>query len=522
MTDNRTQFFDVPEKILMELQNHQIALMSSKKATREAPAFTWVVILLVMLLSLMPGAERSARMANGITEISRNKLVLTTPPDSRISGSLRYALSFPFQADVTTAGLMVMRMIEETPNYGFLDGSDVVLFDELTQDSPKSIFAASRNEIDKAKPGIPQRLFLKSPLIGGFVPRRALTVNGAPHPHAGTGFGVGQAHWFRFADDRFTWRDPERRDMNEVYQLAYDGKTFASRRSSVRTQNGDDPLRIADSGWSILVTGISSAIPDGDDLLLPALGARLDRKGVGVGVVRWARTQETWQPVAYDPVVTTEDSVPLGPNPMERCPWMEPTLARDRDGSLLFSARGADAFSKPGVKNPELGYTLRLWRSARPRDWKQVLDAPKARLNSPVSINVAADGTAYLVSNPYHPAFIPETQETGRGREKLVVWPLTEDRNSVEPFRLIRDCLVDFGKPPTGAEAEKWMADHPNGLTVRFRDGWHHILCYRICHSPRYRASGVPPSLHSGSYIEEVRSRGPVQPIWRFAKESLH
>ena len=235
--------------------------------------------------------------------------------------------------------------------------------------------------------------------------------------------------------------------------------------------------------------------------------------------MRWARSQKIWRPVAYDPVATTEDPVPMGPNPMERCPWMEPTLARDSDRRLLFSARGADAFSKPGAKAPELGYTLRVWRSARVGEWKPILDEPKARLNSPVSINVAADGTAYLVSNPYDPTFIPETQKTGRGREKLVVWPLTGDRTGIEPPLLIRDCLAEFGKPPSGAEDEKWMADHPNGLTVRLKDGWHHILSYRICHSPRYRASGMPPSPHSGSYIEEVRSRGPVEPVWQFATE---
>ena len=164
----------------MELQGHQIALNDSlrrKKVTRDTRVLAWIVISLALLVALMPGAERSAPLTNGIADISRNKLVLTTPPDRRLSGSLRYALAFPFQADANTAGLMVMRMIEETPNYGFLDGSDVVLFDDLTQDSRKSIFAASRNEIEKGKTRIPQRLFLKSPLIGGFVPRGALKLS---------------------------------------------------------------------------------------------------------------------------------------------------------------------------------------------------------------------------------------------------------------------------------------------------------------------------------------------------------
>ena len=191
------------------------------KAAIGAQRISLVALLTGFLMSPWQQAEPVTLPGKGIKEISRSKLVLTTPPDRPSFGSLRYALSFPFQAGPTTIGLMVMRMVEETTNYGFLDGSDVILLDELKPPAQNNIFAASRNEIEKGKAGAPPRLFLKSPLIGGFVPREALRVNGTPHPHAGTGFGVSQAHWFRFADDRFTWRDPERRDMNEVYPVSY-------------------------------------------------------------------------------------------------------------------------------------------------------------------------------------------------------------------------------------------------------------------------------------------------------------
>ena len=302
--------------------------------------------------------------------------------------------------------------------------------------------------------------------------------------------------------------------MNEVYQLAYGGKAFSSRRTEVRAQNADDPLKIGDTGWSILVTGISNAIPDGDDLLLATTAARIDRTAVGVGVVRWACHEGIWQPVEYDPVVTITNSVPSGPNPMEQCPWMEPSLARDTDGSLLFSARG----------NGRLSYTMAVWHSANGGGWKQVLDLPDARMNSPVTVNVAADGSAYLVASPFDRAFIPETAKTGRGRERLVVWPLTVERRGVDAPLLVRNCLADFGEPPLKdvEVLEKWMADHANGVTVRLGDGrWRHVLAYRVCHSPPYTAHGTPPSLHSGSYIEEVISRGPARPVWRFGKEGL-
>ncbi|MEO8659151.1 MAG: hypothetical protein ABI693_11815, partial [Bryobacteraceae bacterium] len=324
-------------------------------------------------------------LSDGITGVTRNLLVLTSPPDRPPEGTLRYALAFPFQADSRTMGVMVMRMTEETPNYGFLDGSDVVLIDDFQK--PGRTFAASRNETTDG------RLFMKSPMLGGFVPRGALRADATPHPHAGTGFGIGQAHWFPFPDRRFSWRDPARQDMNEVYQLSYDGQSFKAVRNDVRAQNGDDPLRIGKSGWTVLVSGIKNAIPDGHDLLLSALAAREDRSAVAVGVIRWARQSGFWKPIDFDPVVTTPGPVPKGPNPMERCPWMEPSVDRDADGRLLFSARGMDVPKGPG-------YTLRLWRTDGQGGWRQLLDEPKARLNSPVTVNVAPNGSAYIVSNP--------------------------------------------------------------------------------------------------------------------------
>lgn len=463
-------------------------------------------------------AENDLSCPSEILAVSRGKLVLTAPPDRSLHGSLRYALAFPFQAGPRTVGLMAMRMIEKTRNYGFLDGSDVILLDELKPPQPDRIFAATRNEIEKEQPGETPHLLMKSPLIGGFVPRGALRADGVPHPHAGTGFGVGQAHRLTFTDGRFSWGDPERKDMNEVYQLAYDGRTFTTRRTEVRTQNAEDPLRIADTGWSLLVTGITNAIPDDDDLLLAATVFQGDGAAVGVGVMRWARRQDTWRPVGYDPVVTVESPVSQAPNRMERCPWMEPSLARDADGSLLFSARGADTRDGQG----ESGFLLRVWRSVKAGQWTPIVDQPRARLNSPATVNMAADGSAYLVSNPYDATFIPETARKGRGREKLVLWPLNGERTGVERPLPIRDCQAEFGEPPASAVPqagvpEKWMADHANGMTVRLKDGqWCHLLAYRICHSPLYDSHGTPPSPRSGCYIEEVTSRGPAHPAWSF------
>ncbi len=484
----------------------------------EMPRILLVAALYICVTAhSMRSSAQEAAPPTGIASVSRGKLVLTIPPDRPSHGSLRYSLAFPFQTGPRTAGLMVLRMTEETRNYGFLDGSDIVLLDELNPPRPEQIFAANRTEVVKGPPGASPRLFLKSPLGGGFVPCRALRADGTAHPHAGTGFGLGPAHWFTFSDDRFSWGDPNRKDMNEIYQLAYDGKRFTSRLSGVWDQNGKDRLLIGDTGWSILTYGLSNAIPDGDDLLLPIVAARLDETALATGIIRWVRRNSAWQPVGFDPVAIDKRPVPKGPNPGERVAWAEPSLARAGDGSLLFSVRGADTFGKKG--HDASGYRVQVWRSAEAGKWDLVLDIPKTRLNSPVTVNAAADGSAYLVSNPYNPMFIPETSHTGRGREKLVLWPLTKDCTGLQSPIVIQDCLANFGKPPGSDKgAEKWMADHPNGMTVRLKDGrWHHLLVYRVCHSPRYQPSLSAPSSHSGCYIEEVISQGPARPQWRFA-----
>src|SRR5262245_59697111 len=119
------------------------------QARRLLPA----TVFLTWLLALQGhGDEPSGSQQTGITDVSHGKLILTTPPDRSSFGSLRYALAFPFQADPNTVGLMVMRMIEETSSYGFLDGSDIILINELGPPRREQIFAASRNEVQPPQP----------------------------------------------------------------------------------------------------------------------------------------------------------------------------------------------------------------------------------------------------------------------------------------------------------------------------------------------------------------------------------
>lgn len=501
-----------------------------------------------------------------------------TPATTRSSAgatcgaSLRYALPFPFQCGPTTMGLLVMRMVEGTPNYGYLDGSDVVLVDSL-RDERCRIFPATRNEELGRNGGV--QLNLKSPLIGGFVPIGAQAVNGTPHPHAGTGFAVCQAHIFpSFEQGGFSWRDPQREDLNETYALSFDGTTFKTERVATFTQQPGRPLELGDTGWALLVSGITNAIPDGNDLLFPVPAVRIDRTATAVGVARWARVAgSAWTAVDFEPVATSEGDQTAGCGPgtrrsIEACPWMEPSLVRDASGHLLFSARGADAFEAADNRS---GFCVQVWRgkpvgrSQRCR-WTVALLQHDVGHNSPVTIN-STGNIAYLVSSPYNRDLLPESDATGRGREKLVMWPLEHQRERAageanEPSStqqtsgdeqwfnlrdpvLVRDCLQSFGQPPQfpkrcGAAQvvgddgkadppEKWMVDHANGVVCRLANGWRAVLAYRICHSPRYRPSSVrEPSEHSGAYVVDTGlvgsaiegDYGGLTP-WRFAADGL-
>ncbi len=65
-------------------------------------------------------------------------------------------------------------------------------------------------------------------------------------------------------------------------------------------RNADNALPIGASGWSILVTGLGNAIPEGDDLLMATLAARMDRGGVAAGTVYPER--------AVDSCLTTQNA----------------------------------------------------------------------------------------------------------------------------------------------------------------------------------------------------------------------
>ncbi len=448
-----------------------------------------------------------------ITGVTRQSAALIAPPHRPEEKNLRYGLGFLFQVAPRKAGVFVNLELTGTTAYGFLNGNDVVLFDDLATISSGQFFPATRNEYPETN-----TLLLKSPMVGGFIPLQAKNKTNSLHPHVGTGFGIAQAHRFPLNDaGEFSWVDPDRRDLLEVFQLSWDGRQFDVRRSGTFTQGSDSPLRIKNTPWFIYSHGMTNAVPDGDDLLLPVAAANIDSALTAVGVARWRSLNGVWMPVAFD-LVAEGGSPEPGPNLVERSLWWEPSLVRDAAGNLLFCARGQDEGYTPD--KIAMGNLVRVWQSGdQGKTWRVLLTAPNIRNLAPVTVNCAADGTLYIVSNPFIPNFTP-TPKTGRGRNTLCLWPLNPVRTGLETPLLIRDAVAEFGPPPASCDLERpetWMLDHPTAATVQLADDrWHNLLAYRVKHSPLWAAAATQPAPQTGCYLEEIFSSGPAVQAWEF------
>ena len=452
---------------------------------------------LPFLLTVLAACLLAPAATAEITGVTASAVDLVSPPDSTEDQVLSYGLGFPFQVSPGRAAVFCNVRVEGVAVGDYENGTDVIVFDALATIDAANAVAISRNE-RRTNPDGNERLVVKFPVIGGFVPVGALRQDGSPHPHAGTGFGICQAISFPVDDTgHFNWKT-ERIHRCEVHQFSYDGKRFGA----VRSASGLEQLHplVGDSVWQIITPGITNAILDGDDMLHASMAS--DRSTSVSGVVRWARAEGAWEPVEFSPVTPPGEA------------WAEASLVRDTDGALLFSARGSGGdrltevrvwrrydegpqwrlvFSTPDVRV--------LHKEDGGPEWRQAVRALKAHSPGPMSINRAADGTSYIAANLL-----------GSGRETLCIWPLNAERTALKEPVTGRAAREEFGAAPGKS---RWMVDHPSGAVVRLSDGrWHAVLAYRILGQAEHRGAG--PATQTGCYIEEVISSGPAIPAWRF------
>jgi hypothetical protein len=409
--------------------------------------------------------------------------MLRDPVEEAPAQVLKYGLGFLFQVAPRQAVVLCNVRSVGTGHWDFEEGTDAIVFDDLATIAQQKAVVVARSTQDTNPQTGQRRVAVHYPVGGGFVPLGARGADGAPHPHAGTGFGFAEVLCFDLNDQGyFTWDQPHTQQWC-VYQFAYDGQRFRVVKAEMKPPEA--PLKTTVGEWAIVSPGLSSAIPDGEDLLYAAV-AHDGARSVS-GVSRWRRPNGEWQPVAFYGL--SDGS--------------EPSLVRDVDGSLLYLVRGAG----------EQGTSVRVWR---PRDdgpsveqtsrllvWEQVLDAPGLRSDAPVVLNQLADGTPYIAAN-----------EPGSFRARLCLWPLNAARTGVEPAIVARDCVARFGPAPAGTT---WFADHATATTVRLADAqWHHLMAYRVMAFSTAGVGGETVTPHTGCYVEEILSKGRAIPAWRF------
>ena len=436
-------------------------------------------------------------ITSGILQVSHGGPVLTEPSDSSEQEVLRYGLGVVFQVAPRTAAVMCnVRSVGEG-HWDWENGTDVVVFDDLTTIAQQRRIPVARNKRDQNPSTGQNRVAVTYPIYVGFVPQGAKRPDGTAHPEAGTGFGFSQVLYFDLNDQGYYTTVDAKTDGQVpsnmpcyVYQFAYHDDQFHIVKEELRPTSA--PLKVANSPWAIIDPGFSTATPDGDDLLFAAVA--YDGTKEAAGVSRWRRTQGEWRPVEFS-VVDETRSLVTGSQRAYRSRDCEPSLIRDVDGSWLYSVRSLA---------PEEAHAVRVWRSRDdPRSWEPVIYIPNLRANAHVVLNQAADGTPYLAVN--HPDSF---------RAKLCICPLNAQRTGCEATIIARDCMAEFGPPPPGS---LWFADQPMATTVRLADGqWKNLLSYRVM---AFNTSGVGQEANTprtGWHLEQVFSSGPARPAWKF------
>jgi len=444
-----------------------------------------------------------------ISGVSRGGMDLGVPPSVPEGEIWRYGLSIPFQAGPDTAGVLcnIRRTVGERVDFEV--GTDVILFDNLSAVSTAHAVPVSRNHEELNPKAVENSIMVKYPVIGGFVPLGAKRSDGSPHPHAGTGFGICHAISWPMGDrpeqvpgtNVFRYRafgGEAAWSYFELHQFTYDGSRFEV--------GAPEPIardRLL-TGVTLGGFGLMPPMPDGDDFLFPMSSLESGTECT-LGLTRWQRTPAGWRPVSFQAVAEDAHSG-------------EMSLVRDLDGALLYCARG---------NTRENCHDFRVWRSGNNGAmWQDCLKVLWVRSAAPVTLNQAADGSPYLAANLFEVPLTPTSDHRkvtvdpwgwrnfgGVRRDKLYLWPLDRTREDLEAPLVVRDCPADFG-PPSGGTT--WSADHPVGLTVRLRDGrWRHLLAYRVLERGE-NGMGCKPTPHTGCFLEEVFSVGPVRPVWRF------
>ncbi len=330
------------------------------------------------------------------------------------------------------------------------------------------------------------------PVKGGFVPLGALRDDGSPHPAAGTGFGVCQAIGYDPDLQMMPQGRSERDYPNFLYfqQFRFDGQRFWA------TETRQVELNRLVPGGVVALTGMKSCIPDGDSLICAMAitegraptGGAMDAVISYIGMVRWQYSAGRWDAVEVVPV-------------SEPGPYFEPSLVRAGDGSLVATTR-----CRPDA---DICDNIRLWRSADGgKTWEIVLDVPDARASGPVSVQRAADGSLFVIGNPFR-----GKERSMFNRSAVSMWPVANDFKSLGEETAV---WSEADLVTNETYERSWWCDHPTGGVVRDATGkWRALYTFRVLNRGEMNGS-IPTTPHTGSWIGEVHTAGDVIPEWKF------
>ena len=314
------------------------------------------------------------------------------------------------QVSPTEVGMLVNIRNSGVPVVDHENGWDFIVFDALDQIRPERATKGLRQH-NEIHPRSGRELTMVHHLAhGGFVPLGAKLPDGTPHPHAGTGFGISVVRGYP-ADNSIVNAHvaPDIHSYRRLVQFRYDGQNFemtriddlridqflprwdlTNRGYSTALCDGEDLLFGAVGGPADEVTsvGLSGAMGDGEDLICGSVGRRatVDKPEEfaegqrGSGLSRWRYGENGWRPVEFTPVGGFDSS-------------FEPTLLRDRNGSLLLCTRAG---------RKDVYHHFRVYRSPiTARTGKQSSTCPTMRAASPVSILQTVQGQPFLAANPW-------------------------------------------------------------------------------------------------------------------------
>lgn len=370
-----------------------------------------------------------------IVSITKGGRALFLTPDTPPGQEWIYQTGFVLQFSPTEAGMFAGVRLGRTPIVDLEVGSDLICFEDLRRIPSRGPVPLTRY-FETNHPRTGSRIYVCAGVCGGFVPLGAKRADGSPHPHAGTGYGLGQ--WIGFPVELESKKDTHLDLKSDVYmslvlqQYAYDGEQFRITRS----EEMDDTELIP--GIQVAHHSCSTSIPSGDDLLAGLCTGNLTNCRSGLS--RWQRGEDgCWRPIEYRTIVEAT---------------MEPSLVRDIDGSLLMSFR-------PHLPIAQDSHRLQIWRSAdEGRSWHVIIDVKPFWQACPMILSRAADGTPFLALNRYREPAINRFAK----REMIWAFPLSDNRRTLLDPIVVRDATMDFGPPPHGT---KWRVDHACGTTVR-------------------------------------------------------